>query len=182
MGLRDDVRVEQAKLMGLNELVSQVDEEIEMKEAQLEVDYYIWCVCFEELDAYLTIGSLAKPYLVYTGPFFILDKLSEVVESLRLVDKIKYVFSRSCGEDESFAGLMRDLCLSLRVSLSKKQRLVAELEAAGEVEGAVKCLKHMRVIVARDAVMLGEMETLLGRAQVRVSLKAGFIADMDVKD
>nr|GEX76083.1 hypothetical protein [Tanacetum cinerariifolium] len=37
MGLRDDVMVEQAKLMGLNELVTQVEEEIEMKEAQLEV-------------------------------------------------------------------------------------------------------------------------------------------------
>nr|GEV71291.1 hypothetical protein [Tanacetum cinerariifolium] len=120
MCLRDDVRVEQAKLMGLNELVTQAEEEIEMNEAQLEiamveVDYCIWCVCFEELDAYLTVGSLAK-------------------------------------------------------------------EAVGEVEGAVKCLEHMRVIVARDAVTLGELETLLGRAHVGVSLKAGFVADMNVKD
>nr|GEV08317.1 hypothetical protein [Tanacetum cinerariifolium] len=244
MGFRDDVRVEQAKLIGLNELVSQVKEEIEMKEAQLEiemkeigwmkfvwfskwigfvwyvflrfeicsndrnifsihsyvvgcerfcgclaafmniviVDYCIWCVCFEELDAYLTVGSLAKPYLVYMGPFFILDKLSEVVESPRLVDKMKYVFSHSRGEDESFAGLMRDLYLSLRVSLSKKRRLVTELEADEEVEGVVKCLEHMRVIVDRDAVTLGELETLLGRAHVGVSLKAGFVANMDVKD
>ncbi|GKG24689.1 hypothetical protein Tco_0395317, partial [Tanacetum coccineum] len=37
MGLRDDVRVENAKLIGLNELVTQAEEEIEMKEAQLEV-------------------------------------------------------------------------------------------------------------------------------------------------
>nr|GEV23507.1 putative ribonuclease H-like domain-containing protein [Tanacetum cinerariifolium] len=140
MGLRDDVRVEQAKLMGLNELVSQVEEEIEMNEAQPEVDYCIWCVCFEELDAYLTVGSLEK---VYIGPFFILDKLSEVVESPRLVDKMKYMFSHLRGEDELFAGLMCDLCLSLRVSLSKKRRLVAELEAVGEVEGVVKCLEML---------------------------------------
>nr|GEX64699.1 hypothetical protein [Tanacetum cinerariifolium]GEY19516.1 hypothetical protein [Tanacetum cinerariifolium] len=144
MGFKDDVRVEQAKLMELNELVTQVKEEIEMKEAQLE------------------------PYLVYMGPFLILYKLSEVVESPRLVDKMKYVFSRSREDDESFAGLMHDLCLSLRVSLSKKRRLVAELEAVGEVEGAVKCLEHMRVIVASDAV--------------GVSLKAGFVDDMDMKD
>nr|GEZ06994.1 protein kinase-like domain, concanavalin A-like lectin/glucanase domain protein [Tanacetum cinerariifolium] len=116
MGLRDDVRVEQAKLMGLNELVSQVEEEIEMNEAQPEV---------------------------YIGPFFILDKLSEVVESPRLVDKMKYMFSHLRGEDELFAGLMCDLCLSLRVSLSKKRRLVAELEAVGEVEGVVKCLEML---------------------------------------
>ncbi|GKD30355.1 hypothetical protein Tco_1241133 [Tanacetum coccineum] len=37
MGLRDDVWVENVKLMGLNELVAQAEEEIEMKEAQLEV-------------------------------------------------------------------------------------------------------------------------------------------------
>ncbi|GKF20576.1 hypothetical protein Tco_0069214, partial [Tanacetum coccineum] len=61
-------------------------------------------------------------------------------------------------------------------------RLVAELEAVGEVEGAAKSLEHMRVIVARDAMTLRELETLLARAQVRVSLKAGFVADMEVKD
>ncbi|GJX99956.1 hypothetical protein Tco_0356975 [Tanacetum coccineum] len=37
MGLRDGVRVKNAKLIGLNELVTQAEEEIEMKEAQLEV-------------------------------------------------------------------------------------------------------------------------------------------------
>ncbi|GJV77618.1 hypothetical protein Tco_1509202 [Tanacetum coccineum] len=37
MGLRDDVRVEDAKLIGLNNLIAQAEEEIEMKEAQLEV-------------------------------------------------------------------------------------------------------------------------------------------------
>ncbi|GJX67041.1 hypothetical protein Tco_0302768 [Tanacetum coccineum] len=178
MGLRDDVRVEQAKLMGLNELVTQVEEEIEMKEAQLEVADGTGCVLhrWEFGKGDIENGdSLKVPNYSYLY-------LSEVVESPRLVDKMKYVFSRSRGEDESFAGLMRDLCLSLRVSLSKKRRLVAELEAVGEVEGAVKCLEHMRVIVARDAVTLGELETLLGRAQVGVSLKAGFVADMDVKD
>ncbi|GKE16109.1 hypothetical protein Tco_1423686 [Tanacetum coccineum] len=37
MGLRDDVRVEDAELMGLNDLIAQAKEESEMKEAQLEV-------------------------------------------------------------------------------------------------------------------------------------------------
>nr|GEW85309.1 hypothetical protein [Tanacetum cinerariifolium] len=79
---------------------------------------------------------------------------------------MKYVFGRSRGEDESLAGLMCDLCLSLRISLSKKRRLVAKLEVVEEVEGAVKCLEHMRVIVSRNAVTLGKLETLLGPAQV----------------
>ncbi|GJR23566.1 hypothetical protein Tco_0972093 [Tanacetum coccineum] len=37
MGLRDDMRVEQARLAGLNNLITEAEEEIEMKEAQLEV-------------------------------------------------------------------------------------------------------------------------------------------------
>ncbi|GKE31416.1 hypothetical protein Tco_1450738 [Tanacetum coccineum] len=36
MGLRDDIRVEEAKLVGLNDLITQAEEEIKMKEAQLE--------------------------------------------------------------------------------------------------------------------------------------------------
>ncbi|GKD30610.1 hypothetical protein Tco_1241388 [Tanacetum coccineum] len=131
------------------------------------VDYCVWCLHFEELDAYVTAGSLAK----IKGPqlFFINNLLSEYgIIPAHL--------------DESFAGLMRDLCLSLRISLSKKRRLVAELAAVEEVKGVVKCLEHMRVIVARDAVTLEELETLLRRAQVGVSLKDGFVADMEVKD
>ncbi|GJU22455.1 ribonuclease H-like domain-containing protein [Tanacetum coccineum] len=107
MGLRDDVRVKNVKLIGLNELVCKVA-------VRFMVDYYVWFVRFEELDAYVTTGSLAK--------------------------------------------------------------------AVREVEGVVKSLEHMRIIFARDAATLGELETLLGRAQVRVSLKASFVADMEVKD
>ncbi|GKA45299.1 hypothetical protein Tco_0738095 [Tanacetum coccineum] len=151
-----DVRVENAKLMGLNELVTQAEEEIEMKEAQLEVDYCVWCLHFEELDAYVTAGSLVKVmcswYCAIVG----------------LMCQSPYLHSDIKNGD--------------RISLSKKRRLVAELEAVGEVEGVVKCLEHMRVIVARDAVTLGQLETLLGRAQVGVSFKSGFVADMEVKD
>ncbi|GJR59127.1 hypothetical protein Tco_1501289 [Tanacetum coccineum] len=158
MRLKDDVRVEDAMLIGFNDLIAQAEEEIEIKEAHAE---------YSKIPAYLVFHA----HFVYMGPFFILDKLSEVVESLLLVDKMKYVFGRSRGEDELLAGFMRDLCVSLRISLSQKHRLVTELEAVVEVEGAVKCLEHMRVIVARDAVTLGELETLLGRAQVGASLK-----------
>ncbi|GKB58943.1 hypothetical protein Tco_0915129, partial [Tanacetum coccineum] len=37
MGLRDDRSVENTKLMGLNDLITQAKEEIEMKEAQVEL-------------------------------------------------------------------------------------------------------------------------------------------------
>nr|GEV03580.1 hypothetical protein [Tanacetum cinerariifolium] len=53
---------------------------------------------------------------------------------------------------------------SYTVSLSNKRRLVAELEVLGELEGAVKALEHIRVIVGRDTVTLGELEALWARA------------------
>ncbi|GJX00671.1 hypothetical protein Tco_0689205 [Tanacetum coccineum] len=133
MRLRDDVRVEDAKLLGLNDVIAQAEEEIEMKEAYAE---------YSSIRAYLVCPS----HFVYMGPFLILDKLSEVAESPHLVDKMKYVFGRSHGKDESLAGLI--------------------------AKGAVKCLEHMGVIVARDVVTLGELETLLGRAQVLILLVA----------
>ncbi|GKD63829.1 hypothetical protein Tco_1305937 [Tanacetum coccineum] len=92
---------------------------------------------------------------------------------------MKYVFGRSRGEDDSFAKLMRDLCFALRISLSKKRRLVAELEALGKREGNAKPLENTRDIVARDAVTLRELVTLLARAQVGVSLKVDYVADME---
>nr|GEV23540.1 hypothetical protein [Tanacetum cinerariifolium] len=64
----------------------------------------------------------------------------------------------------------------MKISLIKKQKLVAELEVLGEREGTAKPFEHMKEIVAHDVVTLGEMETLLAHAQVRVSLKAGFVA------
>ncbi|GJV52263.1 hypothetical protein Tco_1448004 [Tanacetum coccineum] len=70
----------------------------------------------------------------------------------------------------------------MKISLSKKRRLVSELEAIGEVESAAKSLEHMRVIIARDVMTLRELETLLAHAQVGVSLKAGFVDDTEVKD
>ncbi|GKA60146.1 hypothetical protein Tco_0759459 [Tanacetum coccineum] len=69
-----------------------------------------------------------------------------------------------------------------RISLSKKRRLVAELEALAERGDVAKDLEYMRDIVARDTVTLEELETLLARAQVGVSLKVGYIADMEEKE
>ncbi|GJZ86189.1 hypothetical protein Tco_0657799 [Tanacetum coccineum] len=103
-------------------------------------------------------------YLVKMGPSFLLDKLLEVAESPRLGDKMKYVFGRSRFEDESLGSVTRNLCSVHRVSLSNKRRLVAELVVLGELEGAAKALEHIRVIVSRDGVTLGELEALWARA------------------
>ncbi|GJW65846.1 hypothetical protein Tco_0117730 [Tanacetum coccineum] len=90
------------------------------------------------------------------GPFSMLDKLGEVVESPRLPDKMK-------------------------VSLSKKRRLVAELEGLREQGDAVRALENMKEIVARDYLTLGDLEQLLAHAQVGVDLKDGYLADVEEK-
>nr|GEW09777.1 hypothetical protein [Tanacetum cinerariifolium] len=73
-------------------------------------------------------------------------------------------------------GLVGKSCI-LVISLSKKRRLVAELEVMAEQGDKGKFLEHMREIVAQDAVTLGDLEKLLARAQVGVSLKDGYVAE-----
>ncbi|GKB41380.1 hypothetical protein Tco_0886322, partial [Tanacetum coccineum] len=97
-------------------------------------------------------------------------------------DKMKVVFVLARFKDESFAGLMRDLCFSLRISLSRKRRLIAELEALGEREDAFRSLDHMREIIARNSYTLGVLEQLLARTHAGMRLKDGYVADMEEKE
>ncbi|GKD68030.1 hypothetical protein Tco_1322120, partial [Tanacetum coccineum] len=108
--------------------------------------------------------------------------LTEVAESSRLPDKMKVVFDRARSEEKHFAKLMHDLCFSFRISLSKKRRLVAELDVMVERGDAEKPLEHIREIVARDSVFLGDLEKLLARALVGVSLKDGYVANIGEKE
>ncbi|GKA67380.1 hypothetical protein Tco_0767188 [Tanacetum coccineum] len=119
--------------------------------------------------------------LLSMGLIFILEKLGELAESPRLPDKIKVAFDQARKEEATFAALMRDLCCSLWVSLTRKRRLAAELEGLGEQGDAVRALENMKEIVARDSVTLGDLEQLLARAQVGVDLKDGYLADVEEK-
>nr|GEZ04725.1 hypothetical protein [Tanacetum cinerariifolium] len=65
------------------------------------------------------------------------------------------------------------------ITLSKKRRLVAELEALGERGDAARSLEYMREIVARDSVTLDDLVQLLARAQVRVSPKDGYMEEKE---
>ncbi|GJW64669.1 hypothetical protein Tco_0116553 [Tanacetum coccineum] len=80
---------------------------------------------------------------------YILDKLTEIADSSRLQDKMKVVFSRARSEDESFIGLMRDLCSGLRE------------------------------LVVCDSATLGVLEQLLAGTHVGMRLKAGYVADIE---
>nr|GEX79365.1 hypothetical protein [Tanacetum cinerariifolium] len=151
LATKDARRGKHSRLDGLNEVIDDAVEEIEKLKTNLEI-----------------LEGAA-------------DVLVEIAEFPRLGNRMKYVFERSRGDDESLSRMMVDLCVIYRVSLGKKRRLIAELEAAGEVDGAAKCLEHMKVVVACDAVTFGDMETVWARCQVGRSLKAGFVVDMEVQ-
>ncbi|GKE37756.1 hypothetical protein Tco_1461161 [Tanacetum coccineum] len=65
---------------------------------------------------------------------------------------------------------------------STNQRLIAELEALGEQRDAVRCLGHMREIVARDPAKLRVLEQLLAGTHVGIGLKDSYVADIEEKD
>nr|GEV87254.1 hypothetical protein [Tanacetum cinerariifolium] len=93
--------------------------------------------------------------LLIMAAFFILDKLTEVVGSDCLQDKMKIVFTRTHSEDECFIGIVCDLCCGLR------------------------SLGYLREMVGRDSDTLGILEQLLARAEVGRRLKVGYANDMD---
>ncbi|GJV57201.1 hypothetical protein Tco_1458206 [Tanacetum coccineum] len=184
MYLRDDVRDEQARVDALYDCITRAKEQIEIKDEHV---IYVCGPCYVELwklYGWVSIGVNTMLFqsfnmlsiLVFDVPLLL------VTGSPRLGAKMKCVFGRSRTEDESLGSLMCSLCSGLRVSLSNKRRLVAELEALGELEGIVQCLEHLRVIFAHDAVTLRELETLLARAQVGAALKTSFVADMEVQE
>ncbi|GJR11295.1 hypothetical protein Tco_0793947 [Tanacetum coccineum] len=53
------------------------------------------------------------------------------------------------------------------------------LEALGEQGDAVRCLDHMREIVARDSAKLGVLEQVLFGTHVGIGLKDSYVADME---
>nr|GEV71157.1 hypothetical protein [Tanacetum cinerariifolium] len=185
LAAKDAKRSEESKLTTLNDVIVEALDAIDTQEVNVEIldgrfrslvaEYG---TCFE----HASIFCVCQRYIFAGGPFFILDKLTEVAESSRLSDKMKVVFDQARNKEKAFASLMRDLCFSLRISLSKKRMLVAELEALVERGDAATPLEHMREIVARDYVLLGELEKLLARAQVGMILKDGYVTDMEKKD
>nr|GEV01298.1 hypothetical protein [Tanacetum cinerariifolium] len=93
-------------------------------------------------------------------------KLIEVAGSDCLQNKMKIVFTRTHSEDECFIRIVCDLCCGLRLSLSKNQRLITELEALGQRADVVRSLGYFREMVGRDSKTLGVLEQLLACAEL----------------
>ncbi|GKB61558.1 hypothetical protein Tco_0917744 [Tanacetum coccineum] len=169
---KDDQRDEKSRLVALNDVIAKADEKIATKKTYVEI--------MEAASDNLVYTWLPTEFLVFAhGSFLLLDKLAKVADSPRLQDKMKWVFSRARSKDESFIGLMRDLCFGLRMSLHKNQRLIAELEALGQRVDALRSLDCLREIVARCSGTLGVLEQLLAGAHVGMRLKNGYVAKME---
>nr|GEY37369.1 hypothetical protein [Tanacetum cinerariifolium] len=174
--LTDDIREENHKLLELNDVIVEAEERIATKEAHVEImeaggDGVSAVTNKKGVREYLELE------LIVISMFRFLPLLS--VDSSRLQDKRKVVFSLARSDDESFIELMCDLCSGLRLILNKNRRSIAELEALRQRGDVLKSLDYMGEMVVRDSAMLGVLEQLLASTHVGTRLKAGYVADMD---
>ncbi|GKA30054.1 hypothetical protein Tco_0716299 [Tanacetum coccineum] len=116
------------------------------------------------------------------GPFFALENLSDVTEASNLNDKMKVVFEEARREEKGVIGVLQNLCFSMNISLSENRRLVAELELLVERGEAAKSLQQIRNIVASQTAIYGELDKVLARAFVGLSLKSGYIGYVEEED
>nr|GEX82045.1 hypothetical protein [Tanacetum cinerariifolium]GEZ02296.1 hypothetical protein [Tanacetum cinerariifolium] len=210
MDLRDDREAANTKLKGLNALIAQAEEEIETKEAQMEVmngaifivQYMVVklsqivvktvCVIVGRLSPHLResnwrLGIVKMFQFKFVKLCFALLSGRVTVSYMGYlwvdrVDKMKLWFMRAHTEEHSFSMVIRDFCFELKVTLSQNWRLIAELEALGQRGDALKALEGLREIVARDVVKLEVLEQLLAATRVGIPLKPGYAADMEDKE
>ncbi|GJV63906.1 hypothetical protein Tco_1474734 [Tanacetum coccineum] len=157
LAAKDAKRGEEAKMVALNDVFDEALDEIETLKNNVEIldgtgDDIDLCLELDVDVAYLLgvvvviivdwCSHLVNCMLYYAGSVEGCNtarlQLGEVAESPRLPDKIRVAFTQARKEEASFAALMRELCCSLRVSLSKKRRLAVELEGLEEQGNAVR--------------------------------------------
>nr|GEV79214.1 hypothetical protein [Tanacetum cinerariifolium] len=148
-------RGEESKLLVLNEVIAEALEDIKTQETNVEI--------LDGENDGNNNNDCEVDQLLFTWT----------------ASEFPVVFSRARSEDESFIGLMHDLCSGLRLSLTKNQRLIAKLEALGQQGDALKPLEYTREMVARDSATLRVLEQLLAGIHVGMRLKAGYVADME---
>ncbi|GJW78258.1 hypothetical protein Tco_0139940 [Tanacetum coccineum] len=141
LAAKDAKRGDEAKLVALNDVIAEALDEIDTLENNVEFldgffTIFDWCSHLVDRLLYYAVSVEGCS----TGRL----QLGKVAESPRLPDKIKVAFDQDRKEETSFAALMCELCCSLRVSLSKKCRLAAELEGLGDQGDAVRALESMK--------------------------------------
>ncbi|GJT01084.1 hypothetical protein Tco_0822253 [Tanacetum coccineum] len=134
---------------------------------------------FSLIGCIVMVLMLLRLISYFVATEFLIATLTEQAESIYLKDKMKFWFTRARSEDQAFVVLMRAVCLELKIKIHKTQRLIAELEALGEVGDAVTSLNHMREIVGRESAKLAVLEQLSASTDVAMRLKDGYVTDME---
>nr|GEX61722.1 hypothetical protein [Tanacetum cinerariifolium] len=169
-------RGEESKLSALNEVIAEALADIETLETDVKI------LDGENIDVLHDalrdlVDMLLVAMLIKDAPLVCFDKGKWMVWRLKMCTLGDLRFKT----EAFFEALMRDVCCSLRVSLSEKRRLAAELEALGKQEDAVRAFESMKEIVSHDYVTLVDLEQLLAHTQVGLGLKDGYLADVEEK-
>ncbi|GKD50917.1 hypothetical protein Tco_1279893 [Tanacetum coccineum] len=161
---KDAKRSEESKLVALNDVITEALENIETQETNVEIlddenNGFVSIRTDSLVDVgkckHLKLRSSDNSYVrmdVESGKRFSCDKLTKVVDSSHLQDKMKVVFVQAHGADESFIALI-----------------------SGR---SMKPLNYMKEMVGRDFAMLGFLEQLLASTHVGMRLKASYVAKM----
>nr|GEU36864.1 hypothetical protein [Tanacetum cinerariifolium] len=202
MGLRDDRRVENTKLMGLNDPITQEGEEIEMKETHdalkeffnersdvVDEDYRLAKEIYKvTMEVYNMVSARVEfiEVLDNLGVRPVPAKLAEFLKEIQMKDREIVVYKEVQQWCLFFGFLDQNLVLEVAVigygvTLSKHRRLIAELKALGHRGDALRDLDYMREIFARDTAKLGVLEQLLACTHVGIPLKVGYVANMEEK-
>ncbi|GKB56014.1 hypothetical protein Tco_0912200 [Tanacetum coccineum] len=180
MGLRYDRRVEDTKLIGLNDLITQAKEEIEIKEAQLES----YILVLERLGDWLFPSFMhsyeVQKFLAVFGTGFGL--IFGTWLDVRLVMSIRMW---GAGNVLTMAALyiLDKLTEIADSSLLQDKMKVVFSRARSEDESFIRLMRDLcsglREMVVCDSAMLGVLEQLLAGTHVGMRLKAGYVADME---
>ncbi|GKD52447.1 hypothetical protein Tco_1281423, partial [Tanacetum coccineum] len=103
-----------------------------------------------EGEACSTEGSCVLVVIFVASSSFGKEMLKELEDVPRVTDKMKLWFTRTHTEEQFFFAVIHDFCFELRVSLSQHRRLIAELEALGQREDALRDLEGLYMLLLKD--------------------------------
>ncbi|GJR66934.1 hypothetical protein Tco_0012999 [Tanacetum coccineum] len=181
MDLRDDREAVNTKLLGLNALITQAEEEIETKEAQIEAMngaiFIVQCM------------GVKLSWIIVKIVCVIVGRLSPHLRGCRPFDLVDITgpcstYEAKQLEDSWYPGLMAFIFkfVSYESDFEPEPEAYSRARGIGQRGDALKAYEGLREIVACDVVKLGVLEQLLVATRVGIPLKAGYAADMEDKE
>ncbi|GKC84386.1 hypothetical protein Tco_1140103 [Tanacetum coccineum] len=151
MGLRDDRHGEDTKLGGLNELITQAEEEIEMKEAQLEGEEASPLEHMREIVAYdyVLLGDLEK-----------LLARALVGVSLKDCYVTDMEHKESIGEDYRLAMAINRVSIEVDNVMNERALFIEELDNLGVCHVPSKLAEFLKEIQTKDRETVAKLQIL----------------------